>query len=539
MLTSWIYVRMLGDTGASLVRWPLNTSPRSTPSDHRGECGRLMSETAILINTTVILINTGAAVLAVVLLIVRLRLNPAVALVLGASYLGLTSGLGPKSTVETITGGFGDVLAEVGLLIAFGVLTGAILREVGAIERLVGALLRVFGPKRMPYALSVTLAAALQSIFLDVLLVISAPLARNLAPKIGRLGTPRLATALAIGLEVGNVLMVPGVGTLALAGLLGVSLPKMLLFGLLLVVPTVIVAVAVMTLLFRRGWWDPAKDEVPVDQAASEEPSDASERGRSTVACDRGLAEVLAAKDSVAAPGRATMASAAWTSTATRDQTDGERHIPLLLLFAPLLAALLLIAAGAVADIAGLHNSAVEFVSQPVIALLVGLVGTGVMGRFVAGRKRTEKAIATGFRESGQIVILTGVGGSLAATMKNSGLGDILGDYFTANAAVPLLMVWVIAAVLHVALGSVTLAAITTAGILAPAVPIIGLDPVLVALAAGAGSLFAVHVTSNTFWLLQSIMGQTTRGTLKTCSVGVSVASVVAILLILPLALVV
>ena len=57
----------------------------------------------------------------------------------------------------------------------------------------------------------------------------------------------------------------------------------------------------------------------------------------------------------------------------------------------------------------------------------------------------------------------------------------------------------------------------------------------LLALAAGAGSLFAVHVTSNTFWLLQSLLGQSTRGTLKTCTVGVSVASVVAILLILPI----
>jgi H+/gluconate symporter-like permease len=57
----------------------------------------------------------------------------------------------------------------------------------------------------------------------------------------------------------------------------------------------------------------------------------------------------------------------------------------------------------------------------------------------------------------------------------------------------------------------------------------------MLALAAGAGSLFAVHVTSNTFWLLQSLLGQTSRGTLKTCTVGVSVASVVAILLILPM----
>lgn len=99
-------------------------------------------------------------------------------------------------------------------------------------------------------------------------------------------------------------------------------------------------------------------------------------------------------------------------------------------------------------------------------------------------------------------------------------------------------MVWAIAAVLHVAIGSVTISAITAAGVLAPVAPVIGLNPVLIALAAGAGSMFAVHVTSNTFWLLQSLMGQTTRGTLKTCSVGVSVASVVAILLVLPMSLV-
>ncbi|WP_233159600.1 GntP family permease [Pseudonocardia sp. MH-G8] len=225
---------------------------------------------------TAILINTGVAVLAVVLLIVRFKLNPVVALVLGSAYLGLSTGLGVDGTVEAFTGGFGDIMAEVGLLIAFGVLTGAILQEIGAIERLVAMLLRVFGPKRMPYAMSVTIATALQSIYLDVLLVISAPLARNLAPRIGRLGTARMATALAIGLECGIVLMVPGVGTLALAGLLGVPLGRMLVFGLLLVVPTVIIAVAIMSFVFRKGWWDPAKDEGSADAAGPDDDGDAS-----------------------------------------------------------------------------------------------------------------------------------------------------------------------------------------------------------------------------------------------------------------------
>ncbi|TQM13922.1 GntP family permease [Pseudonocardia kunmingensis] len=482
---------------------------------------------------TAILINTGVAVLAVVLLIVRFKLNPVVALVLGSAYLGLSTGLGVDGTVEAITGGFGDIMAEVGLLIAFGVLTGAILQEIGAIERLVATLLRVFGPKRMPYAMSVTIATALQSIYLDVLLVISAPLARNLAPRLGRLGTARMATALAIGLECGIVLMVPGVGTLALAGLLGVPLGRMLLFGLLLVVPTVIIAVAIMSFLFRKGWWDPAKDEGRID-AAGPAGDDATPGNPGP----RGDAEPSpSAPDGASEQGRVA-ATATGTVVDPRPVRD-PHHVKLIVLFAPLLGALLLIAAGAVLDITGFQNPVVDFLSQPVVALLAGMVGTSLVGRYTAGRRRVERAIATGFRESGQILILTAVGGSLAATIDKAGLGDILGHYFTAQTAAPLLMVWVIAAVLHIAVGSVTISAITAAGILAPIAPVIGLDPVLIALAAGAGSLFAVHVTSNTFWLLQSLMGQTTRGTLKSCSVGVSVASVVAILLILPLSLVV
>ncbi|TWF80564.1 H+/gluconate symporter-like permease [Pseudonocardia hierapolitana] len=475
---------------------------------------------------TVVLINTGVAVLAVVLLIVRFRLNPVVALVLGSAYLGLSTGLGVEGTVKAITGGFGEIMAEVGLLIAFGVLTGAILQEIGAIERLVATLLRVFGPKRMPYALSVTIATALQSIYLDVLLVISAPLARNLAPRIGKLGLARMATALAIGLECGIVLMVPGVGTLALAGLLGVPLGKMLVFGLILVVPTVIIAVAIMSFLFRKGWWDPAKDEGRIDQAAIEDGEESAPQPRPGVT-------------SAERPDDAGAPAAVAVDVAADPAVEERRHVRLIVLFAPLLGALLLIGVGAITEIAAFQNPVVDFLSEPVIALLLGMVGTSLVGRYTAGRKRIERAIGAGFRESGQILILTAVGGSLAATIKEAGLGDILGQYFTAQTAAPLLMVWVIAAVLHVAVGSVTISAITAAGILAPVAPVIGLDPVLIALAAGAGSLFAVHVTSNTFWLLQSLMGQTTRGTLKTCSVGVSIASVVAILLVLPLSLVV
>ncbi|MBY4127902.1 GntP family permease [Rhodococcus fascians] len=449
-----------------------------------------------------IVINTVVAVLAVVVFIVRFHFNPVISLVLGAAYLGLATKLGVGTTVDTITGGFGEIMAEVGLLIAFGVLMGAVLQEMSAIQRLVGTLLKTFGPKRLPYALSLTIATVLQSIFLDVLLVISAPLARNLAPKIGKYGTARMATALAISLECGIVFMVPGVATLALAGLLGVPLGKMMIYGLILIVPVVVLSVAIMSFVFRHGWWNEDKDEQQI--VAVPEPGDSDDEPIET---GGGVAQ----------------------------KVRTEKQTSLLVLLSPLLLALVLIAIGAVLEVAEISISIVEFIASPVIALLIGLVGTCLIGRYHVGQERVEKALARGFAESGQILILTGVGGSLAAVINEAGLGEILGQYFTASTAAPLLMVWVIAAALHIAVGSVTISAITSAGILAPVAPLIGLDPVFIALAAGAGSLFAVHVTSNTFWLLQSLMGQSTRGTLKTCSVGVSVASVIAIALIVPM----
>lgn len=471
-----------------------------------------------------ILVNTAVAILAIVVLIVRFRVNPVISLVVGSLYLGLATKLGLDKTVETITKGFGDIMAEVGLLIAFGVLMGSILQELGAIERLVKHLLRLFGPKRLPYSLALTIATLLQSIYLDVLLVISAPLAKSAAKRIGPLGTARMATALAIGLECGIVLMVPGVGALALAALLHVPLGKMLIWGLVLIIPTVLIAITIMTFLFRRGFWKELVDEQQSAVAGEQVPVEETVE-KETVAVGAGPTEV-----------RRTGSTGGAGDTADEAVNEAGQP-PLFVLFVPLLAALLLIGFGAIAEAADWENKIVALISDPVVALLVGLVGTCLVGRYAMGQPRVEKAIARGFKESGQILILTAVGGSLAAVVAAGGLGDILRGYFSANHVAPLLVVWVMAAALHVAVGSVTISAITAAGILAPIAPALGLDPVLIALAAGSGSLFAVHVTSNTFWLLQSLMGQTTRGTLKSCTMGVSVASVVAIVLLMPLSL--
>jgi H+/gluconate symporter-like permease len=439
----------------------------------------------------VVFANTAITIVGVVVLILRAKISPAIALVLGAIYLGLVSGLGPEQTIKSITTGFGDLMTEVGLLIAFGVLLGSLMASLGAIEKLVDRLVRTFGPRALPYTFGATVGTVLQSIFADVLLVITAPLASRLSRQIGPHGAARMCAAMALGIEVGLVFVVPGVGAVALAGVLDLPFGKMFIFGTITAVFTIVTTLALFTALAKRGLWNPKLDEteeLPVADVLEDEP---------------------------------------------------ERKLPPLgLSLAPLLLALALIAFGAIAEMAGFSSPVVDFLGDPVIALLIGLIGALVIARWKLPAEQTSAAFKRGFHESGQILILTGVGGSLAQTVKDVGLGELLKGYFSTSTVVPLLLVWVVAAVLHIAIGSVTLASITAAGVLGPVMPLLGIDPIFVALAAGAGSLFVIHATSNTFWLLQTLLPQTTRGALKSVTLTVSFASIIAMIPIQLMALV-
>jgi H+/gluconate symporter-like permease len=406
------------------------------------------------------------------------------------------------------------------------VLIGAMLNELGAITRLVESLMRVFGRRGIPYALGLSLATYLQTIFVDVLIVIAAPLARRIAPRLGRVGTGIVGVTFAVGLEMGIVMMVPGFAAVALAGLLGVPLGVMMLGGFAVVAPTVVLTILLMSLFFRLGFWNPERDEQVVVRDDDEAVASVSTGGAAR-AVTTGHDPLLVSTETGSV--RTRVGGVPRGPAGNRPVDREEREQPLLLLFAPMLVALLLIAAQAVLSVAGIEVPTMQFLGSPVIALLLAVIATGVIGRAAVGTKRIEKAVVKGFQDGGQIFLLTGIGGSLAAVIAKGDLGSVLQGYFSATSFAPLLLVWAMAAVLHIAVGSVTLSAITAAGIIAPVAATMGLDPLLIALAAGSGALFCIHVTSNTFWLLQTFLDQSVRGTLKTVTVGVSLASVIAL----------
>ncbi|WP_327668466.1 MULTISPECIES: SLC13 family permease [unclassified Streptomyces] len=455
-------------------------------------------------------LHTAIAILVVVLLILVPKVEPVIALVIGSLYLGIATGLGFEGTIDTIVDGFGDIMAEVGLLIGFGVLLGSLLNSMGALQKLVEKLMRVLGPGKLPYALAGALSAVFPSIYVDVQLVLAAPLAKSAAPRMGRYGLPMMGGALSAGILVGYVFVVPGLGTLAVAGLLHVPLSTMLVYGFVLGPLAALLTTFLYGRLLRLGLWNADTDEVPDNEDVRDE-----------------LADVTGA---VMAP---------------EDEQPGARRPlpPLYLSLLPIVVPLLLIATGAIADAAGVESDLLAFLGNPAFALFAGLVGAYALAKRVLTNERVDQAVTEGFHSTGQILLVTGVGGSLGAVIGKTGLDKVLSGIFSADAGmstvVTILLVWLVAALLHLAIGSIGVAAIAAAGIIAPIMGDLAVPPAVLALAIGSGSLFALQVNSNFFWMFQPLLGVTTRGALKALTFVTAMASVVSLVLVIAVSFVV
>ncbi|GAA2181577.1 SLC13 family permease [Brooklawnia cerclae] len=440
-----------------------------------------MSATWLIIDFVLVFIG-------IALLIVRLKLNPALALLIGTIVLGLTTGVPMSDVVDGVNQGFGDLMAEVGLLISLGIIMGLLMSSYGAVQRIVEGILKLFGKKGSPFAFSLTLSTITPAIYFDVLLVLVAPIARRVAKSTGR-PVASLAGPVSMGLAAGNALVIPGAAMLAYLGTIGMSAGDMLIPGFAVAIPTV----ALTTFLYifameKLRWW-----KAPLDEDI---PADDSEASVETPAEDVQLPSMGAA-------------------------------------LAPVLVVLVLIIAAIVAPLAGADLAFVEFLGSPVIALLMGVLTALVITVRRSGLRGQEEVVGKALETAGTILVVTAVAGSLGQIIASTGMKDVLAGLFEANAALPLVAVWFIAAVLRMAIGGQTVSGITAISIISPLVGTLGLPPALVVLAAGAGGCFGGQFSDNAFWMVRSLFGLTTRGTLKTYTLSQSMLSVVVLAVVL------
>ena len=169
------------------------------------------------------------------------------------------------------------------------------------------------------------------------------------------------------------------------------------------------------------------------------------------------------------------------------------------------------------------------FLGNPVVALLIGMLIGFVLAIPALGREGVEEVVVRAAGTSGVILLFTGVAGSLGQVIAETDVGNLVAGLFSANAAYPLVLAWLVAALLRLAQGSGSVAAITAASLLAPVVGSLGLNPVLIWLAAASGAAFGGHVTDNTFWIFKTLLGLSVRGAFQVYTVAQAVLSFVGL----------
>jgi len=428
-------------------------------------------------------ISIGGIALAIVL-IARLGLHPFIGLLSGAFVTGLAAQLPPEKLAQTIEKGFGDILRGTGMVVALGLGLGAMLQISGGARALAKAVLDRTGDR---YASLGGMVAALligMPLFFETGTVLLLPIiAAGMADR-GQGSGLRLKVMLSTlaGLSVLHALMPPHPGPLIAVRELGADPARTMLMGLIAAVPTALIAGPLLARITTRG--------VVTENLPLIEP-------------DEGLK------------------SPAWRA--------------LIVLLLPVG----LIAMGALMRMGGGEVSpAIALLSDPVVALLLAN-GAGLvllLGRRVADKGLQDMIWREAMLPAGGILLGIGAGGALKQVLVDIGLPALFGRLAQANFVGPVVMAWLVAAAIRVATGSATVATITASAIMAGVVGQHQVDPSLLVLAIGAGSVFFSHVNDPGFWLVKAYLGTSTRDTFRTWSMLESAISLVGLGFVLILA---
>lgn len=460
------------------------------------------------LSTGGLLVVLFAAIALIVVLIVGLKMHGSLALTIAAIAVALVTGVSPGSIGDLLESGVGSTLGFLVLIIGFGAVLGKLLEVSGGAERLAITLLNAFGVKRAPLVMAFLGLIAGIPVFVEVGFVLLFPLVFVVAKK-ANISTLHVGVPLIVSLMAVHCLLPPHPAATAVAQTLGADVGQVILIGLIVAIPTVIVGGPVYMRFALRN----EVREFSAVGAASASSGSAGSSG---------------------------------TSVAVEENELGSKDLPGfgITLFT-ILFPLILMVARTVAENALDEGALLSFmllVGHPIIALLISvLFAYWSLGlRRGLRLEKLSEVTDSSFAPIAGVLLIIGAGGAFNAVLIESGVAPAIADALSGWAVSPLLLAWLIAMVLHFAVGSATVAMISAAGIVAPmlaADP--SISPVMLVLAVGAGAMGLTHVTDSLFWLYKEFMGVTVGQAYKTLTAGTTVASVVAIATIMALNLVI
>lgn len=440
------------------------------------------------------LLIVAIGVILLIILISKFKLNTFIALLIVSFGVALTLGIPMDKVVSSIESGIGGTLGHIALIFGLGAMLGRLVADAGGAQRIAMTLIHKFGETKIEWAVVVASFIVGIAMFFEVGLVLLIPIvfsiAREMKVSLLSLGIPMLAALLAT-----HSFLPPHPGPTVIAGEYGADIGTVLLYGIIVAIPTVLIAGPIYTRF--------AKKIVP---AAFEKRGSIDSLGEQKVF---NLADT---------PGF---------------------NISLLTAMFPVI--LMLIATGVKMVVGSAGTSFVfkliAFIGDPSVAMLISLV----IAVYTMGINRNipikdiTKSCSSAAASIGMMLLIIGGGGAFKQVLINGGVGKYIAVIFAGTSMSPILLAWIVAAILRVSLGSATVAAISTAGLVIPMLAQYDANLALVTLATGCGSAIASHVNDAGFWMVKEYFGLTLKETFATWTMLSTITSVAGLIFILML----
>jgi len=414
-----------------------------------------------------------------VLLITWGKINSFISFIIVSLLAGVLLGLPFDKIVKSVQFGMGDTLGGLIIIISLGAMLGKIVAESGAAEKIATVLMNIFGKKYLQWAFMITGFIVGIPLFYGVGFILMVPLIFSVVhqyklPAI-YIGLPMLAA-----LSVTHGFLPPHPSPVALVLQLHANIGVTLWYGLIIAIPAIIIAGPVFTKFIKHIPSHPLNAFIPKPKSAAELPGTA------------------------------------------------------ISFFTALLPVALLIITTALPHLVP-ENIAkmgwVSFISDPAIVMLVAiLVAAYTLG---IAQKKSMKVVmdlyTDAVKDIAMILLIIAGAGALKQVMVDSGVSNQVATVLKTLPVHPLILAWLIAAVIRLCIGSATIAGLTTAGIIAPLIIQTHVNPNLMVLAVGAGSLMFSHVNDTGFWLFKEYFNLSIKNTFKTWSIMESIVSIVGL----------
>ncbi|RZU32565.1 GntP family permease [Blastococcus saxobsidens] len=492
-----------------------------------------MEEVVPTLGTGPLLLIAVAAVAVLLVLVMKFKLHAFVALVLVSLLTALATGIPTAEVIDTLLAGFGSTLASVALLVGLGAMIGKLLEVTGGATVLADTLIGRFGEKRAPLALGVASLLFGFPIFFDAGFVVFLPIIFSVARQFG--GSVLLYALPSAGaFAVMHAFVPPHPGPVGAGDILGANIGLLVVVGLVIGLPTWYIA----SYLFSK--WAGHRFPLPVPDAFATGGGPAERLPGGTLDDTHG--DAGGTGGATPAGGGVDVATRGPARTAPRFGTV------LALLLLPLVLILFntglnTLGTAGVVDGDATWVAALRLIGQTPVALLITvLVAAVVLSRERFSKGEIEELLNSSLGPVCAIILITGAGGMFGGVLRASGIGAALADSLEGLGLPVIVAAFVVATCLRVAQGSATVALLTTAALIAPAVSasnLSELDVALVVIAIACGATVLSHVNDSGFWLVGRFLKMDVATTLRTWTVMETLIGVVGFAIAALLSLVV